>query len=246
MRGDFHVDIDTNLTHLMDVLPNVRGTFVYLSSWFCYGDRHGACVSPYMDAHEDDPCRPTGFYSITKLAAEQLIKSYCETVGQGPSSYRILRLCNVIGNDPRAGKQKNALEYLLRRLVNDEPVQIYEGDNYRNYLHVDDVVRAIHLCLIKGELNSIYNIGAPESVRLIDLIEHARDRLGSISSITRVPVPPFHKIVQVPDFWMNTDKVKALGFTPETDAFGAVDKVLVDILRGEALDKVKGYADHTS
>jgi dTDP-glucose 4,6-dehydratase len=229
------------------VLPNVRGTFNWLGTWFVAAN---AGQDPTSPAREDCPCDPNGLYSITKLAAEKAVRSYVQTAAtglvKGPSSYRILRLCNVIGNDPRAGKQKNALEYLLGRLVDNEPVQIYEGDNYRNYLHVDDVCRAIHLCLTDGEPNSIYNVGAPESVRLIDLIEHARDRLGSLSIITRVPVPPFHRIVQVPDFWFNTDKVKALGFTPETDAFGAVDKVLEGILRGKALDKVKAYTDHLS
>lgn len=219
------LDVETNLCHLLDVLPNVRGSFAFLSSWFVYGDT-SAC-------RETDCCRPTGLYSISKLAAEQMLQSYCATASaglvQGPSSYRILRLCNVIGNDPRAGKQKNALEYMLSRVARGEDVDVYEGENYRNYLHIDDVCRGINLCLAKGDANTIYNIGASQSVRMIDLIEHAKARVGSKSRINIVPVPAFHKIVQVQNFWMDTTKASILGFTPELDAFEAVDKVLANL-----------------
>lgn len=238
LKGDFHVDINTNLNHLMDVLPNVEGSFTFLSSWFVLNRAPGRIChwpAPAMHFDENDECWPKGMYAITKYCAERLIQTHCETVQaglvKGSSSYRILRLCNVIGNDPKAGKQKNALEFLLRKIVNNEDVQIYEGDNFRNYLHVNDVCRAIHLCLDKPEtLNGITNIGAPESVRLIDLISYAIQKTGSKSQITRIPVPAFHKIVQVPDFFMNTNKLQSLGFIPEMDAYQAVDAVLAGIL----------------
>jgi hypothetical protein len=35
---DLHKDINTNLNKLMDVLPNVQGTFNFVSSWFVYGE----------------------------------------------------------------------------------------------------------------------------------------------------------------------------------------------------------------
>lgn len=243
------LDVETNLSHLLDVLPNVGGSFAFLSSWFTYGKggfNSGETWGVGGGARENDGCHPTGLYSITKRAAEEVLQSYWETVQaglvKGPSSYRILRLCNVIGNDPKAGKQKNALEFLLRKVVNNEDVQIYEGDNYRNYLHVNDVCRAIHLCLEKEEtLNDITNIGAPESVRLIDLITYAIQKVGSKSQITRILVPPFHKIVQVADFHMNTNKLKSLGFVPEMDAFQAVDEVVKGIYASNVVNTLTNY-----
>ena len=61
--------------------------FFYATIHFVYGQTQ-------MPATEESICNPTGFYSITKRAAEQLIISYCETYG---IKYRILRLCNVYG-----------------------------------------------------------------------------------------------------------------------------------------------------
>ncbi len=220
-RGDFHTDIDTNLTHLMKVLPVTRGVFNHVSSWFVWGSAAGTDAA--HPARESDPCDPNGFYSISKLASEKLIRSYCEMAGK---QYRILRLCNVIGNDPRAGKQKNALEMMLAKVKRGEDVDLYTGDCYRNVLHVDDVCRAIRLCLDKAPLNEIVNIGAPQSVRMYDLINHAIARTGSKSRINLVAPPRFHQIVQVPDFWMDTTKLRGLGFVPDMDAYQAVDRVL--------------------
>lgn len=223
-HADFDIDIDTNLKHFLKVLRSTTGTFNLLSTWFVYGK--GAGNHQLHPAREGDPCDPNGFYSITALAREQLLRSYCETFGR---NYRIFRLCNVMGNDPRASKHKNALEYIVQGINQNLDINVYTGDNYRNYMHVDDVCRAIRLCLEKGELNTVYNIGAPCSERIYDLIEHAKTLTGSSSRINLVAPPRFHQIVQVPDFWMNTDKLRALGFVPDMNAYQAVDRILANL-----------------
>jgi len=229
LQGDFHTDIDTNLYHLAEVLPNVRGRFVYCSSWFVYGFNNWG-HHPAWRAKEDHLCDPNGYYSITKLAAEKLIRSHVQTAQagliRGPTSYQILRLSNVIGNDPRAGKQKNALEYLLSLVVANKEVPIYEGTNYRDYLHVEDTCAAIKCVMDKGLPNQIYNVGRGESHKLEDIIQYAIDKVGSSSKIVRVPVPPFHQMVQVPNFFMDIGKLRALGFEPRYTIWESVNKVL--------------------
>lgn len=228
---DPHLDIETNLAHLMDVLPRVEGTFSFLSSWFAFG--RGAGYDRALPAREEDRCEPTGMYSITKRAAEQIIQSYCATVGvnglKGPSAYRIIRLCNVIGNDPRAGKQKNALEYLIGRLARGEDVDLYTGDQYRAVMHIDDVCRAIKLCLDKAPLNAIINVGPVRSERMCDLIEHARSRLNSTSQINLVAPPRFHQVTQTDSFHMDTTRLRALGFVPDMTPYQAVDRIIANL-----------------
>lgn len=231
------LDIETNLCHLMDVLPNVRGRFAFVSSWFVY---HRGGLDAGHPAHEDyTSCRPVGMYAVTKLAAEQVVRSYCGTAAlglvPGPSSHQILRLCSVIGNDPRAGKHKGAIEMLLAKVVRGEDVSVYEGDNYRAVMHVDDVCRAIHMCLTKGKLDTIYNIGPTSSVRVFDLIQHALFITGSKSRVTIVAQPPFHKLVQTTDFHMDTTKLRALGFTPSMDAYQAVERVIANMTTEDAI-----------
>ena len=218
---DAHLDINTNLNKLMDVLPNVPGTFNFVSSWFVYGD--GYNTPKYGAASEDSPCNPKGFYSATKLCAESLVESYCKTFDK---KYRILRLCNVVGGDGSAGKKKNALEYLIARIKNGEPVEIYRGENFRNYLHVSDVCRAIRLVTEEGSVNCVYNIGADKSVRLRDIIKYAVEKTKSKSKIISIDAPKFHKIVQAENFFMNTNQLKSLGFVAKYSVFDVVDMLL--------------------
>jgi nucleoside-diphosphate-sugar epimerase len=204
---DLHVDIDTNLKVLMDVLKTLKpgeSTFNFISSWFVYGDAE-------LPATELSHCNPKGFYSITKRAAEQLLISYCETFG---INYRILRLCNVYGaGDKSASKKKNALQYLIDRFKNGEEINLYHaGEFYRDYMHVTDVSRAIDLVIDKGELNQVYNIGSGEKVLFKDLITLITKETQSTSFITPIEPPKFHQTIQVKDFYFKTDKLKALGF----------------------------------
>ena len=99
---DITLDVETNLKVLCEVLENCKKegiVFNFVSSWFVYGDVP-------LPAREEYYCKPTGFYSITKKAAEDLIISFCKTFG---TEYRILRLCNVLGRgDGKVSAKKNA------------------------------------------------------------------------------------------------------------------------------------------
>jgi nucleoside-diphosphate-sugar epimerase len=219
---DVHKDINTNLNKLMDVLPNVKGTFNFVSSWFVYGNGYGK----YNPAREGDPCNPKGFYSITKKAAEDLVESYCKTFKK---NYRILRLCNVIGGDAKAERRKNALEYLIKNITLDEPIKLYNGDNYRNFLHVEDVANAIKLVMDKGRLNEIYNIGNEESTSINAIVKYVVDKTNSNSPVSYMDAPEFHQIVQTPNFFMDCEKLRYLGFRQKYTTFDAVDKILKNI-----------------
>lgn len=208
------LDIETNLKTLVKVLENWRrrpdskeGIFNFISSWFVYGgDGNGA--------KETDPCDPKGFYSITKRCAEQLLISYCETYGL---KYRILRLGNIVGpGDVKVSARKNALQYLIGRLAANKSVELYgDGTQMRDYIHVQDCVKAIDLVLVKGLVNSIYNIGNGQTWCLRAIIMHAAVKLNSTSTIKYIEPKPFHKVVQSVSFYMNTEKLKSLGYKPE-------------------------------
>jgi len=206
--NDLHLDIDTNLKVLVDILDKCRDkniTFNFISSWFVYGRSR-------LPARETDTCDPTGFYSITKRAAEQLLISFCETFD---IKYRILRLCNVYGNgDKKSSAKKNAIQYMIDLIKTGDDVNLYEGGYVlRDLMHVNDVCRAIKLVCERGELNTIYNIGSgqPEAIR--DIIEQAKQHLNSPSKLKSIETPRFHDIVQSRDFYMDVSKLKSLGFT---------------------------------
>ncbi len=219
---DVQKDVDTNLKILLETLNQFKekhpgGTFNFVSSWFVYGDTT-------LPACEESPCNPKGFYSITKHCAEQLLISFCQTF---KLNYRILRLCNVYGaNDKGVSKKKNALQYLINELKANNPIKLYnQGQFYRDYMHVDDVARAIDSVLKNGELNRIYNIGSGEKTLFRDLIDIVIDITGSQSEIGDMKPPEFHKIVQVENFYMTTEPLKKLGFKPIIDLRSGIESL---------------------
>lgn len=205
-----YLDIDTNLTTLIKVLESCKNkdvTFNFISSWFVYGDVE-------LPATESSCCNPKGFYSITKRTAEQLLISYCETFN---IKYRILRLANVVGKtDTKVSDKKNALQYMINRLKNNESLELYDGGNYyRDYIHVDDCAQAIELVITNGSINEIYNIGNGIPIYLSDAISLAKKSLGSTSTITSIPPRVFHTKVQTTNMVLNIDKLKSLGYSPK-------------------------------
>ena len=112
VRTNPYIDIETNLTTLIRILENCKDkdiTFNFISSWFVYGQNDR---TPFKE--DDLSCNPTGFYSITKRCAEQLIISFCNTYG---IKYRIFRLANVLGEgDQKISKKKNALQFLIKEI----------------------------------------------------------------------------------------------------------------------------------
>tara|TARA_B100001113_G_scaffold270718_1_gene225486 strand:- start:94 stop:912 length:819 start_codon:yes stop_codon:yes gene_type:complete len=205
---DLHIDVDTNLTVLMDVLEHCKDeniTFNFVSSAFVYGTN-------VVDAKEDDPCEPGGFYSITKRCAEQLLISYCKTFNV---KYRILRIANVYGDDKTVSSQKNVLKFLISLMKEDKPITLYDdGMQLRDYMHVTDICRALKLVTHKGEVDSIYNIAAGNPLPFKIIMEKARNFLGSKSKFNYVNYPEFNKIAQAYNYSVNVDKLKSLGFKP--------------------------------
>lgn len=206
---DLHVDIDTNLSLFVDILSNCKDKdviFNFISSGFVYGNN-------VLDYKEWYNCDPTGFYSITKRTAEQLLISYCKTFG---IKYRILRIGNVYGLDKTITPGKNVLGYMISLLKKNEPINLFDGGDYlKDYMSVNDVCKAIDLVIEKGEVNEIYNIASGTSQSFRSIITTARDILGSKSELIDVTMPENQKHIQVTNMTLNTEKLQNLGFSCE-------------------------------
>ena len=208
VHDNITLDVDTNLHVLCEVLDHCRSediTFNFLSSWFVYG-------KGILPAREDAHCDPQGFYSITKLCAENLIKSFAQTTGM---KYRILRLCNVMGpGDRKANRKKNAIQWMINELKADRDVKMYDnGSHCRDIMHVDDVCRAIKLVMDAGNYNETYNIGSGKPTSVHEIMTLAKTFTRSRGELLNMEPPEFHKNVQTQNFWLDTSKLTLLGFT---------------------------------
>jgi len=204
-REDCHIDIDTNLVQLMRRLEACRkaniDVFNFVSSWFVYGPDHS-----YPD--EQTVCNPNGFYSITKYAAEKLVKEYCTTFG---IKYRIFRLGNVYGGPDSGSNKRNALHYLLNQVRQNKDVTVHINVA-RDFIHILDVCRALKFLCEQGDLNVIYNVGTGISTRLGDALDEAKVLLRSTAYVLRANVPQGYD--QAVRFALDCGKLKSHGFRP--------------------------------
>jgi nucleoside-diphosphate-sugar epimerase len=226
VHKDLHIDVNTNLTLLLNVLENIKNnptkdiTFNFISSWFVYGQNDKI---PFKE--NDLGCNPTGFYSITKRCAEQLIISFCETYG---IKYRIFRLANVLGEgDKKISKKKNALQFLIQEIANDRDVELYYGGNVlRDYIYVDDVCNAIFHCINKAPVNEIINVGSGKPYLFLNIIKDAIIKANSKSKIIEINPTHFHNIVQVKNSYLDTTKLTNYGYKCEYDIDKIVQKLV--------------------
>jgi|SRR5947209_8369547 len=136
---------------------------------------------------EESPFAPSSPYAASKAAAEHLVRAAHQTFALDTV---ITRCSNNYG--PRQFPEK-FLPLLLSNALHDEPIPIYgDGRNVRDWIYVEDHCRAIWLALDKGRSGEIYNIGARNEKRNIEvaeailralnkpcsLIRYVKDRLG--------------------------------------------------------------------
>lgn len=223
IHTNLQVDIDTNLKVLMNVLEankNKDIIFNFISSWFVYGQNYNM---PFDE--ETTICKPTGFYSITKYCAEQMLICFCDTFN---IKYRILRLANVLGEgDKKISRKKNALQFLIKEAINNKDLHLYYGGEVlRDYIYVDDVCRAINVCLTSAPTNQIINVGSGRPYKFLDLLDYVIEKCNSSSNIIHIKPSRFHDIVQVRHSYLNTAKIRSYGFKQQFTIEDTLNKLI--------------------
>lgn len=188
--------VDRSISGSRDfVLTNVLGTHELLEAARRKGDVTFIQVSTdevygSVDSNsslETDPLLPNSPYSASKASGDLLARSYFKTHSL---DVRITRCSNNYG--PNQFPEK-LIPLFITNLMEGKKVPVYgDGRNVRDWLHVDDHCRGIHLVLTKGEAGNIYNIGGGteisnleltrELLRLMDKdesnLDFVEDRLG--------------------------------------------------------------------
>jgi dTDP-glucose 4,6-dehydratase len=103
---------------------------------------------------EQRALEPNSPYSASKVGSDLLARSYFRTHGLNLS---ITRCSNNYG--PYHFPEK-VIPLFVTNLIDDKHVPLYgEGNNIRDWLHVDDHTRGIAMVLVNGRAGEIYNIG---------------------------------------------------------------------------------------
>ena len=169
--AESHVDRSVNNSRIF-VETNVLGTqtlldqalaqelekFVHVSTDEVYGSIDSGSWN------EDEPLLPNSPYSASKAASDLLVRSYHITHGLNTS---ITRCSNNYGTHHFPEK---VIPLFVTNLLDGEKVPLYgDGNNIRDWLHVDDHCRGIALVLSAGRAGEIYNIGGGTELSNLEL-----------------------------------------------------------------------------
>ena len=123
---------------------------------------------------ETDPLLPNSPYAASKASADLLGRSYNKT---HEMDIRITRCSNNYGRNQFPEK---LIPLFVTNLIDRKKVPVYgSGLNVRDWLHVDDHCRGIHLVLTKGKPGEIYNIGGGTQLTNLELTDQILEIMGN-------------------------------------------------------------------
>ena len=129
---------------------------------------------------EASPFAPNSPYAASKASAEHFVRAANHTFGLDTV---ITRCGNNYG--PRQFPEK-FLPLLIANALKDESIPVYgDGKNVRDWIYVEDHCRAILAVFQKGRAGAVYNIGARNERRNLDVVEAVLARLGKPQSLIR-------------------------------------------------------------
>ena len=129
---------------------------------------------------EASPFEPNSPYAASKAAAEHLVRAAHHTFGLDTV---VTRCGNNYG--PRQFPEK-FLPLVLSNAINDQSIPVYgDGQNVRDWIYVEDHCRAILLALEKGRPGAVYNVGARNERRNIEVVESLLAAIGKSPSLIR-------------------------------------------------------------
>ena len=185
------------------------GKFIYFSTVHVYGNNlHGTVtektkpipVSPYAKAH---------------LEAENILVRRLNNV-----AVSIIRCSNLFGLPFFANEKCWKLvvnDFCKSAFQNGRLVINSSGEDYKDFIAVEDVVRAIHYLLKLNndkEIEDIYNLGSSRTTSIIDIAKEIqkvlKDRFNYDCPI--IKNKPSKEMNKPKHFILSTEKIKRLGF----------------------------------
>ena len=167
------------LNIVMAAIPQTR--FIFSSSAAVYGE-------PVMTpCDEVDPREPISPYGQSKLMVEQILESYHRAYGLDYVAFRYFNACGA-DSQGRHGQEPGAthiIAQVLESIVQSKDFTL-NGINYatpdgtcvRDYVHVEDIARALLLALDSSVVSGVYNLATSTGVSNQEIITQAQQVTG--------------------------------------------------------------------
>jgi GDP-L-fucose synthase len=201
-------------SNLMDAAHEAKvEKFVFLGS-SCIYPRN--CAQPIKEDYllTGELEQTNSAYAVAKIAGIELIKSYRKEYGY---SWISVMPTNLFGpNDNFDLENSHVLPALIRKFVeakrNNSPEVVLWGSGtpLREFLHVDDLAKAILVCLDKYDDSQQINIGSGDEISIKDLAV----KIANLTGFTGKVVWDSNRPDGTPRKVLDSTKINKLGWKP--------------------------------
>ncbi len=239
--GDLVIETNFRLsTRLLDWCTAHPTPFIYASSASTYGDgEQGFRDDQSLAALRQ--LRPMNLYGWSKYLFDLVVAERAARGERLPPQWAGLKFFNVFGpNEYHKGTMMSVLAKKFDDIKAGQTVQLFkshrdgiaDGDQRRDFIYVDDVVRVMIWLLATPTVSGIYNVGTGDARSFRDLILAAYAALGAAPNISYVDMP--EQIRGSYQYFTESDVTRLLGagynggFTGLEEAVGLYVKGFLD------------------
>ncbi len=206
-----HAYVDSNIVGFINILEACRHNKVkhltYASSSSVYGNSTNMPLSTLANVDN-----PISLYAATKKSNELMAHTYSHLYNLPTTG---LRFFTVYGP---WGRPDMAYFLFTKAILTGTPIKIFNnGDLYRDFTYVDDIVEGISRVINKTPASSlpykIYNIGNSSPVKLMDFIQTIEKTLGIEAIKTYLPMQPGDVYKTFADV---SELTNDIGYSPNT------------------------------
>jgi ADP-L-glycero-D-manno-heptose 6-epimerase len=196
--GDLVIETNFRLSmRLLDWCTANATPLIYASSAATYGDgAQGFRDDPSLSALKT--LRPMNLYGWSKHLFDMAVAERAARGDKLPPQWAGLKFFNVFGpNEYHKGSMMSVLARRFDDIRAGRPVQLFkshregiaDGDQRRDFIYVDDVVRAMMWLLATPSVSGIFNVGTGKARSFRDLMLSAYAALGIAPNIQYVDMP---------------------------------------------------------
>ncbi|MHB1151395.1 MAG: NAD-dependent epimerase [Eubacteriales bacterium] len=216
--------IDSNITGFFNILEACRNNpvdhLLYASSSSVYGNQQ---KTPFST--DDDVSKPISLYAATKKTNELMAYTYSHLYNIPTTG---LRFFTVYGP---YGRPDMAYFSFTQKILKGETIKIFNnGDMYRDFTYVDDIVQGIENMLCNspnadenGAKAKIYNIGNNNPEKLMYFIETLEKCIGKTAIKEYLPMQPGDVYQTYADV---TELINDFDFKPSTSIEEGLSKFI--------------------
>ena len=217
----FYEDVDTNLMGTLNLIrcldPKAVRHFVLASSMAVYAD--SKAPKPIPESYPQEPISP---YGTSKLAAERICN---QVLDQMKIPFFALRYFNTFGPGQAFTPYVGVITIFITSLLQgDKPVIFGDGEQRRDFVHVEDIVEGTikSLCGPPG----VYNLGTGRATSVKEMAKMLIERI-------RPDIQPVFTRAQPGELRFSVADINAaaskLGYHPKRSLEADIDSVINSI-----------------